>query len=313
MPISGALLKSLVAAGKISPAVAAIYAMNLSPEEAQAMYVGPKAKGWKDLPNKFSSLMDKMERAEISDKYARLRPQKEVDFLGPLPGVYRAENVSLQDVISHPDLFRRYPDIAKARGEMFINPSGSSEAVWLGPNDMDRGLQWQVYGRTPQEAQENLLHEIQHAIQEKEGWARGGSQEAMTSELPSIIEQLLKQGGTLPRSRRDAYNRLSGEIEARDTAARMGLTSAQRQASLPYAGQDIPLKDAITKMGVAAPVGAILAEQLAERRKREQQEALQESYSPVDIGMAFATGGTGFLQKILSAISDAGLNYMLGE
>lgn len=317
----------MVAAGKISPAVAAIYAMNLSPEEAQAMYVGPKAKGWKDLPNKFSSLMDKMERAEISDAGAKLYPSANTPS-------------TLGDFLKHDALYNQYPEMRNIKVvEMPGYERGSSVGSY-GDNVIKIAR-----GETLDERYvPTTLHEIQHVIQEKEGWARGGNPKEFLldnlkekdklwnkyEELIKIRDKAQKIGDKESEYKyhdmaQDAfrqwdnitaegtYRRLSGEIEARDTAARMGLTSAQRQASLPYAGQGIPLKDAITKMGVAAPVGAILAEQLAERRKREQQEALRDSYSPVDLGVAFATGGAGFLQKLVSAISDAGLDYLLAD
>ena len=87
-----------------------------------------------------------------------------------------------------------------------------------------------------------LLHEIQHAIQKHEGFARGGSAaEART--LPEF-EQLLKQymaehEGRLPswtevvpgpeqleeEAARKVYLRLAGEVEARNTQRRMGMTA----------------------------------------------------------------------------------------
>jgi len=220
------------------------------------------------------------------------------------------------------------------------------------------------YNQSPETAKKTLLHEIQHAIQEKEGWAKGGSpemaalrygvrttpvqdaysaakgfytiadrrgwgidkakdffeQEGYPPEVSKLAQDILnsdskeriisKAKEMQYRAGYDSYRSLAGEIEARDTAARMGLTGAERLSQQPYKGQGIPLKDVITKMGVAAPLGALLAEKLAEQRKREAAEAIEETYGPGELLSAIATGGAGWLAKLLSAASDAGLNYI---
>jgi len=108
-----------------------------------------------------------------------------------------------------------------------------------------------------------------------------------------------------------SYPRLAGEIEARDTAARMGLSATQRQMTPPYSGQGIPLKDIITKMGVAAPVGAVLAEELAKRRGMERQwegGGLEPAYGLEDIAAAAATGGSSLGAKSAAVAADIGIN-----
>lgn len=269
------------------------------PDEAEAMYVGPKAKGWDKLTNKFSSLMDRMPRAEISDKFSRLRPRNPDLFGGtPVPDVFSIENVSFQDVLSHPQLWKLYPDIAKKKGELYINPVGDSSGTWLDENEMVRGLNWQVYGRTPEEARENLLHEISHAIQKKEGWALGGNPDEFAGQSRS--------------NKMNSYNRLSGEVEARDTAARMNMPIDERQRSLPYASQNIPLKDVITKFGIGgAALGPMLyspeAAQARQYQNMAASQALQESYSPVDLMVAAATGGSGVIAKMVNGLIDAAM------
>jgi hypothetical protein len=70
----------------------------------------------------------------------------------------------------------------------------------------------------------------------------------------------------------------------------MGLNSAQRGMMQPYSGQGIPLKDTITKMGVAAPVGAVLA---AQREKGMAQEGggLQDAINPLEYLSPARLGG----------------------
>ena len=66
-----------------------------------------------------------------------------------------------------------------------------------------------------------LLHEVQHLIQQKEGFTGGGD--------PS------KLGA-------DKYKRLGGEVEARNVEARRNFTPAQRSAITPWATQDVPFE-----------------------------------------------------------------------
>jgi hypothetical protein len=118
------------------------------------------------------------------------------------------------------------------------------------------------------------LHELQHAIQHKEGFAKGGSKadfpEISPSEKANFQDlfdrqwdyvDTLKQGtreyddankelqrlsGVL-MSPHDKYRSLAGEAEARATQARMGMDAAQRRATFPYDSYDVPANQLIVK------------------------------------------------------------------
>lgn len=129
-----------------------------------------------------------------------------------------------------------------------------------------------------------LLHELQHAIQKREGFAAGGSPEDFPDaetlstahilairmrrgELPSEAAawvrdntnknptpqaidlamggaDLLRKLGDSPSS---AYRRLAGEAEARAVQSRMNMSEAQRRASFPLDSYDVPLDSLIIK------------------------------------------------------------------
>ncbi|MEA1884142.1 MAG: PLxRFG domain-containing protein, partial [Thermotogota bacterium] len=131
-----------------------------------------------------------------------------------------------------------------------------------------------------EEAKATLLHEVQHVIQLEEGFAKGGSPtptyffedmvkkttlkrlknegikeanrrinnaetqaeyEAMRKErevLVQTIKELEKDPEVL--NPYEVYHRLAGEIEARDTSARVKLTPKQRREQFPYESQGIP-------------------------------------------------------------------------
>ena len=133
--------------------------------------VGPNAKGWDELPGKFSSLADRMERAEIDDSGAKL------NFGSLSDNIFSPKNLEtkLPDIIQHQGLYDQYPfmrdvhvmnsDIAGEKGAIMA----SSQKGGLPTITLNKSI------LSDDEAQNVLLHEIQHAIQEKEGWARGGS------------------------------------------------------------------------------------------------------------------------------------------
>lgn len=74
------------------------------------------------------------------------------------------------------------------------------------------------------------LHELQHAVQRREGMAAGGTPDSVKSALGN--EELANL-----YSRQELYNayqRLAGEAEARMTQARQMMTPQQRIAQYPY-------------------------------------------------------------------------------
>ena len=125
-------------------------------------------------------------------------------------------------------------------------------------------------GRT-NNAHSVLLHELQHAIQQKEGFARGGSPQTVNQsifrenqakyfddlitqleeKLPkpnqqwiddihdpieAQIEKIKEQKYNLSNSNVgfDAYRSLAGEVEARTTQSRMDLNAQQRRENYPF-------------------------------------------------------------------------------
>ena len=84
-----------------------------------------------------------------------------------------------------------------------------------------------------------LMHELQHAIQEREGFARGGNPEQFRGFYKDPYE---------------AYRKLGGEVEARMVQNRMDLTPQQRRDIYPFAVgrygyEDIPKSEQIFNYG----------------------------------------------------------------
>lgn len=79
------------------------------------------------------------------------------------------------------------------------------------------------------DARSTALHELQHAVQQREGFAMGGN--------PANLVEFADP--------RDAYHRLAGEAEARAVQERMRLTPAQRRALFPLDSYDVPINSLI--------------------------------------------------------------------
>ena len=180
------------------------------------------------------------------------------------------------------------------------NPFGitQEQADEINKEELSKGnLKLTAYSTGDLSIKSIVLHELQHAIQNIEGFARGGSVTSGAVYLAQDIKQKLdainqeiadntaKRTAELSDDERDkniakhkelvsernalddeldnlnkfeapkyqAYQRLAGEIEARDTQSRMNLTDAQRKDSTPYVSQGISKEDALVRFvdGVA--------------------------------------------------------------
>ena len=201
------------------------------------LYGGKLATGFPtNYKGTFSSMADKKVRFEIDDSGALIKDGIKTNTVG--------------DLLDHPQLFKQYPGLKNIKVR-FMQDSGATKGLYnpqtntieLPANNIDKST---------------LLHEIQHAIQQREGFARGGSPEQFTRET---VKQLQNMGepptqGSINLLSNEKYKRLSGEIEARDVQSRMNLTPEQRATTLPYKSQGIPLKDQIVRFddGVSAKI-----------------------------------------------------------
>lgn len=147
------------------------------------MFLGEKAsptvKPEEDSPRWFTSA-DGKRRFEISDKNTEFL---EDEFLGLLDA-HNADpdvgmSLALNEILDHPELFDAYPDLADIRVliEKDKGNRGSYDeyldAIYLSPD------------ATPAQRHSTLLHEVQHAIQGREDFARGGNTDVALSKMPT--------------------------------------------------------------------------------------------------------------------------------
>ena len=118
-------------------------------------------------------------------------------------------------------------------------------------------------------AVEILNHEIQHAIQKIEGFARGGSPAMVRSEIKKQMAEVTKQIRQLRAEGKEAeakelikknrglyeasvsdddfgsYKSLAGEVESRNVERRMGMSAEERRAILAAETEDVSREDQI--------------------------------------------------------------------
>ena len=149
----------------------------------------------------------------------------------------------LGDVYNAPELFAAYPDLADIQVRLYANNVGFGEyshkhnRIIITLNniyhpDAAEGLQFK----------NTLAHEIQHAIQEREGFQRGSNP--------------LRAGG------HEQYERIAGEVEARNAGRRVDMTEEDRKAQLLSETEDVAREDQIILEGMMDSEMAYSQEQL---------------------------------------------------
>lgn len=143
-------------------------------------------------------------------------------------------------IIGGDELLSQYPKLANIPVDIKIGPNFSqSGTAYTNSNGTISKIT--VSGKTPDEVMDTLIHEVQHWIQGKEGFARGGDLEKGTVSIvemmrdpnnKSRIEEILSK-----------YENIAGEIEARDAANRRTWPMDLRKTMPP----DVR-KDAIIRM-----------------------------------------------------------------
>ncbi len=130
----------------------------------------------------------------------------------------------LGDLINHPDLFKAYPELEDVN-IAFVNTNENSDGAY---DPILNGITLERRNNiAPERLKSVLIHEIQHAIQQIEGFASGSSTEYWQSEI-----DIGRTDGS--RSAKDLYRNTAGEIEAREAASRKNLSAEERRERMPF-------------------------------------------------------------------------------
>ena len=171
----------------------------------------------------------------------------------------------LSRVIDAPELFKAYPQLKDVRID--------TDAIM---NDMPSNGEYNSKTNTITIHADELKymngilnHEIQHVIQDIEGFAKGGSPRLVRGEVKKRFDEVTKQikqlraegkedeAKALIEKNRGLYNAyqknddfnsyksLAGEVEARNVSARLNMTPEERRKSLAESTEDVARKDQI--------------------------------------------------------------------
>jgi hypothetical protein len=128
----------------------------------------------------------------------------------------------LPEVINHPELFEAYPHLKDTQIIFDIKYPGLAQ--WDGAAI--------TVGKGGYNDKAIIMHEVQHAIQDFEGFAKGGF-----SKKTGDVEKDYKAW--------ENYRRLAGEVESVNTEARLLLTEKERRNMAPWWTEDIKRRDQI--------------------------------------------------------------------
>lgn len=238
--------------------------------------------------------VDDQWRFEIDDSRAFLKGEGKFGDLAMRRYAARedqARSLQLDDVLRHPALFAAYPGVAKL--PLQFTPKGVTANGRFGSDGV-----LEINENLPAaKALSVILHEVQHAIQNEEGFASGwsadspyrsGMRDAVIESNRGQLRRLNEGDPSNPFSspgsalsdeeidsmarrnaddldqRDDVYRRVAGEVEARNTQTRQKLSAEERKATPPSATADVADSDSIVTFGTEQADSKGMSRELAE-------------------------------------------------
>lgn len=171
----------------------------------------------------------------------------------------------LSKAIDAPELFKAYPQLKDVRidTDAIMNDMPSNGEYNSKTNTIT------IHADELKYMNSILNHEIQHVIQDIEGFAKGGSPRLVRGEVKKKLNEVTKQirqlraegkedeAKALIEKNRGLYNAyqknddynsyksLAGEVEARNVSARLNMTPEERRKTLAESTEDVARKDQI--------------------------------------------------------------------
>lgn len=173
-------------------------------------------------------------KQEIPDNLAKLRANFDAAIANKANNYTSGIEGPIGGMLEHSELFKAYPDLLTT-----LRYTAIKQADWL-PESVAGGQYSRTFGgkekiststKTEEDALSKLMHELQHAVQTREGWQSGGleSQFKDTPEMTAFQQ----------------YRSLPGEVEARAVETRRTMTPEQRQQTFPLSNYDLPVESLI--------------------------------------------------------------------
>jgi len=184
---------------------------------------------------------DMIPRQEISDLGMTLRNPRGWKPSTIVPGAEYQQG-QLDQLTMHPELTKAYPELLKDAFSKISKKAGDDKK---GIFDEARPAVY-AHAHDDDDVLKVLAHEIQHYVQSKENFARGGNPSAvLKGDIPEADaffqawrDKLIKAGHdpakATDKAAYEAYHNLAGEAEARATASRIYLNDEERRALPPW-------------------------------------------------------------------------------
>ena len=198
------------------------------------------------------------------------------------------------DVFRHDKLFSQYPELKNVNFEVSKVPMLQGTGAFH-PEKNRLSIDETVMRNDPEMAKSTMLHELQHAIQTKEGFARGGAPttnfddekhyQTYVKLYNKFRDSGLNQDKASFKAQLETYKRLGGELESRSVQRRMNMTPKERLSSDPYSAEAKAtgikgVDDVITRFddGVSNSVDSLLQEA---RKYKTPEDFVKAQGSPV--------------------------------
>lgn len=165
------------------------------------------------------------------------------------------KDYNITDLFDAEDLYKAYPEIKNVNIKfIFDEKNKNEEAVYIKERASNKETiqinaakfqthfsevgEGDILGRTNnlRGVRRLFTHELEHIVQDKEGFAKGGTPYNFDPELYKELSQkhnLLNKGLSEDQIKYELYRKLSGEVQARNAAYRLNLTNEEK-ANRPF-------------------------------------------------------------------------------
>lgn len=199
---------------------------------------------------------------------------------------------TLQEAWDNNRLFEAYPELKEVRIAALVADWETNEGTYY-PINIDGKPTIYAAGTNVENLRSTLLHEIQHAIQDIEGFARGGDMETFTTEelyRKAKELDLLGKGLSDKAIKYKAYQALAGEVESRNVQKRADFTPGQRWNTTLQETEDVPRDQQIVtgESGISQSISISnknVSEAILEMAKNELDtlENVLFNYADIDV------------------------------
>lgn len=130
-------------------------------------------------------------------------------------------------------IFTAYPSLRDMEVQFVTDIRDNAYAAAVSDGNM-KWLELNVRKTPVNDIAPYLMHEVQHAIQDIEGFAGGGN-----------LSSLQRDEEVTSKEAYDYYRRIAGEVEARNVSARLNMSAEERRATLLSETEDVAREDQI--------------------------------------------------------------------